>query len=472
MTIIGLELNDSGILAAGGSPPKLLDLDGQVQESPGFALPQKKGLLVGKTAESKAHLFPRQILNHFWDQLNTEPLEQAAKYFPLNHAEIVYRHLSLIWQQLQSHGDEIVMAVPSFYDREHLGLILGISQELGMPVKGFVPLSLAASSQVSPEKMLLYLDIHLHRIELIYLEQGEHLTLRDSATTAEKGLLNLYRKLVDMIAREFVRTTRFDPFHQAATEQELYDRLPGILSHFQHNSSMVFEITGGSTLYSITLERDSIIHKAESVYHEILRLIERMRNKRGKGHTSLALQLSHRLSSLPGCTEMLATLKDTQIIELDRGAAARGVPQIWHQLAAQGKNEGISFFTSRPWPRQQQTDDQLPSAEKAAQTGPTHLLYRSIAYPITDKPLTIGCAQDREQNDVTITGETAGVSSPKHCTIELHGREIILYDFSDQGTFVDEKRVKGSTALKLGQIIRVGTPGEHLQLITCIDNLT
>jgi hypothetical protein len=379
--------------------------------------------------------------------------------------------LSLIWQQIQSQGDEIVMAVPSFYDREQLGLILGISQELGMPVKGFVPLSLAASSHICPEKMLLYLDIHLHCIEIIYLEQGEHLTLRDSATTAEKGLLHLHRKLVDMIAQEFVRTTRFDPFHQAASEQELYDRLPGILSHFQHNSSMVFEISGGSTSYSIVLERDSIIRNTESVYSEMLRLIKRMQNKRGQGQTPLALQLSHRLARLPGCKEMLATLKDAQIIELDRGAAARGVAQIWHQLAAQGNNQGISFFTNRPWQRQPQTDHHLPSAEKAAQTRPTHLLYRSIAYPITEYPLTIGCAPDSEQNDVTIYGETAGVS-PRHCIIELFGREIVLNDISAHGTFVDENRINGSIALKLGQIIRVGTPGEQLQLIACINTLT
>ena len=471
MGLIGLEINDSGILAAGGSSPKLLDLEGQAQESPGFALPHKKKLLVGRTAESKAHLFPHQILNHFWDLLNTEPLEQTGKHFPLNHAEIVFRHLALIWQQLQSHGSEIVMAVPSFYDREHLGLILGIAQELGMPVKGFVPLSLAASSHVCPEKMLLYLDIHLHRIEVIHLDQGENLTLRDSMTTAETGLHHLYRKMVDMIAQQFVRTTRFDPFHQAASEQELYDRLPGILSHFQHNSSMVFEIAGGSAPYSITLERDSIIRTAEPVYSEMLRLIKRMQHKRGKGRTSLALQLSQRLSRLPGCKAMLATLKDVQVIDLARGAAAMGVPQIWNQLAAQGNNEEISFFTSRPWQRQQQTDDHWPSAEKAAQTRPTHLLYRSIAYPLTEKPLTIGCAQDSERNDITISGGTAGVS-PKHCTIALKGGETVLSNVSDQGTFVDEKRVNGSVTLKLGQTIRVGTPGEQLQLIACIDPLT
>jgi len=471
MSLIGLELNDSGILAAAGNPPELIDLDGQVQESPGFALPQKKGLLVGKTAQSKAHHFPRQILNHFWDQLNKEPLEKTGRHFPISHAEIVFRHLSLIWQQLKPRGDELVMAVPSFYDREHLGLILGIAQELGMPIKGFVPLSLAAASHMHPEKMLLHLDIHLHRMEVIYLEQGEHLSIRDSATTFERGLQRLYRKLADMIAQEFVRTTRFDPFHQAASEQELYNRLPEILPHFKHNSSLVFELTGGSTPYSIALKREGIIREAESVYNELLRLIKRMQNKRGKGRTSLALQLSNRLARLPGCKEMLATIKDAQIIELNRGAAAKGLTQIWNLLTAQKNNGGISFFSSRPWQRQQQTGDRGASAEMTAPTRPTHLLYRSIAYPITEKPLTIGSKDESHSNYITISGATGEVY-PNHCSVELQGGQPILKNVSDRDTFVDEKRVDGSTTLKLGQIIRVGSPGEHLQLIVCIDPLT
>jgi pSer/pThr/pTyr-binding forkhead associated (FHA) protein len=92
------------------------------------------------------------------------------------------------------------------------------------------------------------------------------------------------------------------------------------------------------------------------------------------------------------------------------------------------------------------------------------LLYRSLAYPITDKPLAIGCARDGEPNDITITDETAGVS-PRHFTVALVGRDIVLHDMSAQGTFVDEKRVSGNTTLKLGQIIRVGTSGEQLQVI-------
>ncbi len=469
MTLISLELNDSGILAAAGSPPELLVLDEKVQESPGFALPRKKkGMLVGKAAESKAHYFPRQVLNHFWDQLNTEPLKQTGRHSPLSHAEIAYRHLSLIWQQLKPHGDEIVMAVPSFYDRQQLGLVLGIAQELGMPLRGFVPAALAAASRIQPENMLLHLDIHLHRIEVVYLEQSDQLTLRDFATSFERGLQRIYRKLVDMIAQEFVRTTRFDPFHKAATEQELYDRLPGIIPHFKTNSSLLFEITGGSSPYSIILKRESIVREAESAYNELLRLIKRMRKKRGKGRTSLALQVSNRLARLPGCREMLDTLKNAQIIELDRGAAALGALQIWHRLAEQNNNEGVSFFTSRPWQRQQKNNDQGAAAEARVPTAPTHLLYRAIAYPISEKPLIIGNLHSGEQNHITITDAADGVSS-KLCTLKRQDGEIVLQDLSEEGILVDEQQIHGRIALKTGQFIRIGKSSERLQLIFCLD---
>jgi hypothetical protein len=68
MSLLGLELSDAGILVAGTEPDGLLKVDGNSVESPGFALPEKNRLTVGLAAERKAHLYPRQILNQFWDQ--------------------------------------------------------------------------------------------------------------------------------------------------------------------------------------------------------------------------------------------------------------------------------------------------------------------------------------------------------------------------------------------------------------------
>ena len=103
MSLLGLELSDAGILVAGGKPAGLLEIDGNRVESPGFALAEKQGLTVGVAAERKAHLYPRQIINQFWDQLNIEPLEQPNP-FAQNHAEIAFAHFSHIWQTVKHHG--------------------------------------------------------------------------------------------------------------------------------------------------------------------------------------------------------------------------------------------------------------------------------------------------------------------------------------------------------------------------------
>ena len=143
MSLLGVELSDAGILVAGNEPAELLKVDGDGVESPGFALPEKNQFALGRAAERKAHLYPRQILNHFWDQLNTEPLEQPSR-FAQNHAEIAFEHFGRIWETVKHHGQEMVMAVPGYYSQEHLGYILGITNELSIPVKGFAPLAVAA----------------------------------------------------------------------------------------------------------------------------------------------------------------------------------------------------------------------------------------------------------------------------------------------------------------------------------------
>ena len=263
MTLLGLELSDAGILVAGEKPIRLLAVDGQNRESPGFAIPDKKGLLVGHSAARQAHLFPIQVINRFWDRLNTEPLQQKNRLVQ-NHAEIACAHLSHIWENVKIHGDEMIVAVPDYYDRDQLGLILGMAQELSIPIKGFVSLPIAASFTPRPDAVLLHLDIHLHRFEIVYLRQDEQLTRENSVAVQEINLEQLYRNWVESIAEEFVRTTRFDPLHQAATEQELYSRLPAALEIFKSQSSFIFEISHGKHRYRTPLLWDLLKQKSDA----------------------------------------------------------------------------------------------------------------------------------------------------------------------------------------------------------------
>lgn len=467
MTLLGLELSDAGILVAGDNPTRLLTVDGQEKESPGFAIPEKKRLLVGKSASDKAHLFPLQVINGFWDQLNTEPLKQQNRHAQ-NHAEIACTHLFHIWEIVKQYGDEMVMAVPNYYRREQLGLILGMAQELSIPVKGFVSLPIATSYHAYPDAMLLHLDIHLHRFEIIHLHQGEHLTVQNAVTFQEISLEQLFRRWVETIAEEFVHTTRFDPLHQATTEQELYNRLPAALDIFKHQSSCLFELSHGKHRYRINLLRDVLVQKSKKIYDDICQFIEKMRDDHGKNNFLIVLQMTHRVACLPGLKNKLFEIENCKISELEPGAGALGVLKLWNQLSDEHFGNGASFFTSRPWQRAESKTFGAISYETSHTIRPSHLLYRDVAYPISEKPLIIGCDQYPFGKGIGVEAKSSDVSK-KHCTVHREDDRIVLTDHSSQGTFVDNRQVNKSAILELGQIIRLGTSRETIRLIACLE---
>ena len=467
MTLLGLELSDAGILVAGGNPIRLLTVDGQEQESPGFAIPEQQHLLVGKPAADKAHLFPLQVINRFWDQLNTEPLKQKNPHAQ-NHAEIAHAHLSHVWESVKQHSNELIIAVPDFYTREQLGLILGMAQELSIPVKGFVSLPIAASYHAYPNAMLLHLDIHLHRFEITHLHQGEYLTIKNSVTFEEISLEQLFRSWVETIAEEFVHATRFDPLHQAATEQELYNRLAAALDILKNQPSFLFELSHGKHSYRITLVRDVLLKKSGKIYDKICRFIEKMRDDHGKNNLLTVLQMTHRVACLPGLKNKLSEIDNCKIVELEPGAGALGVLKLWDQLPDRHSGNGASFFTSRPWEQTESQTSRAISYKTSTKIRPTHLLYRDVAYPISEKPLIIGCDHYSFGKGIRVQAKSSDVSK-KHCTVQREDDRIVLTDTSSQGTFVDNRQVIGSAILELGQIVRLGTSKETIQLIACLE---
>jgi hypothetical protein len=455
---------------AGAEPAGLLALDGTDRESPGFAFIDNNRLLVGRDAAVRARLDPRRASNLFWDQINTESLEEWDP-FAQNHAELAYAHLARIWEQVKGYGNEMILAVPDYFSREQLGLILGIAQELSLPVKGFVSLAVAASDAQGPEGLLLHLDIHLHRAVLTVLEQDHNLTRKASQTIPGKGLAHLYTEWVQAIAEEFVRTTRFDPLHQAGSEQELYNRLPEILAEIKQRPSIVFDMTAGSKTHRLILPRDLLVQKNEALFREIHSVVEQLRDQYARPGRPVTLQLAHRFTRLSGWQEMADGMANAHTIKLSPGAGALGVLRLRDQIAAQSAGQNVSYLTSRPG-RTLRSPPQMHDQSALLQTEdvrpPTHLLHRNLAYPISDRPLIIGCDGSPDDVDVRIRDRAADISR-RHCTLKRRGKDVLLEDHSTHGTFVDNMRVSGTVVLRLGQIIRVGTSAEKIQLIACVE---
>ncbi len=250
------------------------------------------------------------------------------------------------------------------------------------------------------------------------------------------------------------------PFIEAATEQELYNRLASALDIFKNQPSFLFELSHGKDRYRITLLRDVLFQKSEKIYDDICRFIEKMRDDHGKNNVSTVLQTTHRVACLPGLKDKLLEIENCNIIELEPGAGALGVLKLWDQLTDRRLGNGASFFTSRPW---QQTESKISHTIR-----PSHLLYRDVAYPVSEQPLLIGCDQYPFGKGIYVEAKSSNVSKT-HCTVQREDDRIVLTDCSSQGTFVDNRQVNKSAVLELGQVVRLGTSKETIRLIACLE---
>ena len=145
-------------------------------------------------------------------------------------ADLAHAHLSsLLTEPVRAGAQELLLAVPPGYSREQLGLLIGIANECGIVARGLVDQGLAACATLPAVPHMLHLDLHLHQATatLVEVARAESMLRRARYELLPGcGVLAFQQALAQSIAAAFVRETRFDPLHEAATEQRLYDRLP------------------------------------------------------------------------------------------------------------------------------------------------------------------------------------------------------------------------------------------------------
>ena len=98
---------------------------------------------------------------------------------------------------------------------------------------------------------------------------------------------------------------------------------------------------------------------------------------------------------------------------------------------------------------------------------PTHLLYRNLAYRISEKPLYIGHELESGGTEVLVSRQSSKVPF-KYFSVHLRGQEVVFNNLCAENIYINETRISGKTILQLGQNIRVGTPGEKLQVIASV----
>ncbi len=458
MSTLAIEINDAGLVIA--------DESGVLAVEPGFAYVDESGIVTGRPAAEQARLKPDRVANRYWLELGLEE-PAGSRDFGATPAELAYAQLEALWRPFADRADAAVLVVPGSYTKEQLGLLLGLADECGISVRAMIDAAVAASTRPYPDRQLVYADAGLHRVSVTPLEQGE-----DVRAEAERGLeaggLSTY---VDMLAKRaaelFVAATRFDPFHDAASEQRLYDRLTSWIAALHTEEQLELSLPYGGEEVFVGVKREQLLGAASGFYKALVQLIAASR----AAGRPLVVQLSDRLAQLPGLERELARLDAASIVRLPEGYAARASLSAIGRAGAAGD---VKWLRRAAWrepavPLEQTPPPASPAGGVArepasAARAPTHVVYRGIAYAVGAGGLLIGRGKTNGQRTIVVDDQS-GVSR-SHCRVHVRDGEMRLEDLSSYGTFVNERRVSGEETLKAADVIRVGSPGAQLHVVS------
>jgi hypothetical protein len=416
--------------------------------SPGLAVVDGPELTVGLDAESIARLKPRRLHSRFWQELGTAPLGRPFPGF-LRAADLAHAHLKSVWDVGGGSVSEVIVAVPGIYSDEQLGLFLGVAEELAIPVRGLVDAAAAAISDRELTPHCLHLDLHLHRAVLTVLEHEDEIHSTTTLIEPRVGLLGLRDTWAHVIAKAFVRATRFDPLHLAATEQVLYAQLNDHLEVLGERDSTRVRFSSGGRQHLVDLDRARVVQAAAASYDILSSLVEAHVDK-----DTTSLFLSHRVAGLPGVVDRLEEVSGVAVVALHAAAAGSGALAHADRIRSQGPE--LPLVTSLPGvdlrPPGAVTIRMKPPADGADHL-PTHLVLDGIAHAIGSHPLALATSG---------IGEGAGVDRDLP-TVRRHAGQAILEAPVGAGVTINGEPFEGTAGLAAGD--RLGFAAAELEIL-------
>jgi hypothetical protein len=381
--------------------------------SPGFANIAGKTPVFGEPAAQIARLHPRQNFNQFWLQLSLDPLPEKTPHFR-HSADLAYSHLSALTKSVNfEHG--AVIAAPSNYSRTQLSVLLGIVKQCAFDTVGLVDHALlqAASSHADDS---IIIDLQLHQAVLTSFRKVDGYLHKDKVIQVPyAGLLALQDAWTGMITDEFIRQSRFDPHHNAETEQYLHNQLDQWLKASLINDELQLEINHKGSVHQARLTRANFEQRSQTIFGRINKELNELRGP----STALHIKTSH--MNLPGLTRHIP-----ELIAVDDDETMNTCVQFLQHIRR--APESLQFVTRLPL-------EEAKAAAPPIQTRtPTHVLFQNKAILLPAGRLTFGIGAASESAriipvpDANFSGAISLLRTVRGVQLELHTANQVLHN--------------------------------------------
>ncbi len=455
MSAAVLQLDDTRITLASRAAP-----GEPVYAEPAFCWIDGDQLRTGNEAFAVLRQRPREVKDQYVFRLTTQPLADR-RFSRLTPADLLAEQIESAISRMPHKPSELVICAPGYMGAPQLGIVLGICQSLGLPVVGLCDQVIAATRSAATGLALLQVNLGLHAAIVSVVDQTENneaqLLRHDVIENA--GVLALRTAVLQTIAAEFVKQSRFDPLHNAQTEQLLEDRLDSWLALAESDEQVECALTHAGADHRAVIPALDLLAAFSSRYQLI---VDGIRAAHGSGQ-SLVVQLGHAAARFPGLEATIKARTGATTVCLEADAATIGAAARYDDVKASGGSRLVSLL-----PLDAQPMSVMPSSDALHAKAPTHLLATSEAFAIQTQAISIGSGELDAPRRLQVAGSAAGVSR-NHCTVKIERGQCVVSDHSRYGTFLNGNRINGSAILQTGDVLRVGTPGIEYALIRVVN---
>ncbi len=477
MTRIGIALDDAALAVVRGAAPPVVAPS--IVDAGRSAASQ-----AGRPALASVRTQPAAASSRHWfDLANGRPPSRES--LAIARAEFALRLADPADATADGAPDAAadggaVVAVPASFDGAALSRVLAIARAVSLPVRAFVDsAALTAAALGLPAGATIVLELGLHHLSATRVDVDAAEARRRSARVRTRGgQVALQESWLQLVSEAMVLKTRFDPLHDAATEQRLYDQLPAAAALAARDGSAPISLDAGDGVvagagaaaprHEVVLSRDQFAARGEALFRDLVAMIHELR----PAGAPVTLVAPSRVVLLPGLREALAAeFAGCELLSVPEGFTAMAAARLELDddardaaSAAVPLKRGVTRFREPlATPDGPVSGEWLGGGEGAVPEAPTHLLWSGRALPLAGRAIEIG--RSPATDGIALAEGLAGVSR-LHCTVRDEAGAVVLVDHSRHGTFVNGERVAGRARLRAGDRVRIGDPGVELSLIS------
>ena len=451
MSVFALELDDRAASMA---------REGRVLASaPSAVFDGTTGEPVGSNAWREVRSRPRSISTHHLSSVLAQRAP-SARADALLEAELKSR----LAEQPVAEGERIWIVTPAQAEAAGSTALLGITRRMGLPVDGFVDSAAVTSAALGSERTTIVMELGLHHSAATAVDcDGSQARRRRTVLTARGGLIELYQVWLDLVSTTMVKRTRFDPLHDAATEQQLFAAIPALALEVARAGSATASVTRAHERFEASLTRDQFSRAAEPIYRSMVGLLHQLR----PAGTPVAIVVPHLVAQLPGLREQLDQFVGCELVSIPDGFAAAAA-SLLNLPDPQTDGDTVRWLRRLPLAAQALLPDSVTrealGQRRSGGPPPSHVLWDGRAYSLNADSLVVGRGPSDSSRYITLPDGLAGVSR-RHCTFVHDGDELVLLDHSTFGTYVNGELVQERVRIHAGDRVRLGEPGVELALI-------